>query len=59
MARKSLPKKPKLTDAERHKRFVETAKKVGASDSEKDFEKAFSTIARKRRREKDEVPIDE
>ena len=43
MVRKSASK-PKLTDAERHKRFVEMAKQVGASDDPKDFEKAFSRV---------------
>ena len=37
-------KTPKLTDAERHKRFVETAKKVGASDKLKDFDMAFEKL---------------
>jgi hypothetical protein len=37
-------KKPKLTDAERHKRFVETAKKVEASENIEDFDKAFDCI---------------
>ncbi|HKB96507.1 MAG TPA: hypothetical protein VKB94_06620 [Rhizomicrobium sp.] len=41
MASKS---KPKLTDAERHKRFVETAKEVGASEDPKDFDKAFKKV---------------
>lgn len=36
--------KPKLTDAERHKRFVETAKKVEASDKPQDFDEAFNKI---------------
>jgi hypothetical protein len=40
MTRKSLAK-PKLTDAERHNRFVAMAQKVGDSDDAKDFEKAF------------------
>ena len=44
MTRKSAAK-PKLTDAERHKRFVEMAKQVGASDDPKDFEKAFKKVA--------------
>jgi hypothetical protein len=35
---------PKLTDAERHKRFVETAKKVDASDKLDDFDQAFKKI---------------
>lgn len=36
--------KPKLTDAERHKRFLEMARQVGASDDPKDFEKAFKKV---------------
>lgn len=40
----SHTKKPKLTDAERHKRFVETAKKVGASEKSEDFDKAFDSL---------------
>lgn len=43
MAGKSTSK-PKLTDAERHRRFVEMAKQVGASDDPKDFEKAFKKV---------------
>jgi hypothetical protein len=38
------PKKPKLTDAERHKRFVETAKKVDASEKSTDFHSAFDRL---------------
>jgi hypothetical protein len=38
-------KTSKLTDAERHKRFVEMAKEVGASEDPKDFEKAFKRVA--------------
>jgi hypothetical protein len=45
MPRKSAAK-PKLTDAERHKRFVAMAREVGASDKAEDFERAFSTVAR-------------
>ncbi len=37
-------KKPKLTDAERHKRFVELAREVEASDDEKDFERALKKV---------------
>jgi len=46
MARKSAtrPKAPKLTDSERHKRFVEMAREVGASDDPMDFEKAFKKV---------------
>jgi hypothetical protein len=43
MTRKPL--KPKLTDAERHKRFLDTAREVGASDDPKDFDKAFMRVA--------------
>lgn len=32
---------PKLTDADRHKRFVAMAREVGASGSPKAFERAF------------------
>ena len=41
----SQPKRhPKLTDTERHQRFVETAKKVGASEDIKDFDCAFEKL---------------
>jgi hypothetical protein len=36
----------KLTDAERHKRFVDMAKEVEVSEDPKDFEKAFDKVAR-------------
>ncbi len=36
---KEKPEKTKLTDAERHKRFKDMAKEVGASDDPKAFEK--------------------
>jgi hypothetical protein len=39
------PKKPKLTDAERHERFVDTANKVEASDDAACFDEAFDKIA--------------
>lgn len=35
---------PKLTDAERHKRFIDMAKEVGASDNPEDFDKAFHRV---------------
>ena len=35
----------KLTDAERHKRFVETAHAIKASENAKDFDVAFKAIA--------------
>lgn len=34
----------KLTDAERHARFVETAHKVEASEESEDFERAFKRV---------------
>lgn len=43
MTRKSASK-PKLFDAERHKRFVEMARKVEASNDPKDFDKAFKRL---------------
>jgi hypothetical protein len=46
MARKPRSKPP-LTEAERHKRFVEMAREVRASDDPKDFEAAFQKIAGK------------
>lgn len=46
MPSKKAPK-PKLTDAERHKRFVEMAREVGASESPKAFDKAFKRVTRK------------
>jgi hypothetical protein len=48
MPRKSATK-PKLTDAERHKRFVEMAREVHASDDPKEFDKAFKKIVTPRR----------
>ncbi len=35
---------PKLTDAERHARFKDMAREVGASENPADFEKAFKGI---------------
>ncbi len=46
VAKKQKPK-PKLTDAERHKRFVEMAREVGASESPRSFDKAFKQVTRK------------
>jgi hypothetical protein len=44
-------KKPPLTDAERHARFVETARQVEASEKSEDFDRAFDKIAAIRMRE--------
>ena len=35
---------PKLTDAERHRRFKEMAQEVAASEKAEDFEKAFKAV---------------
>jgi hypothetical protein len=46
MAQKPAAKpKPKLTDAERRKRFVEMAREVGASESPRDFDREFRKVA--------------
>jgi hypothetical protein len=37
---------PKLTDAERHKRFVDMAKEVGASEKPEDFDSAFKNVTK-------------
>ncbi len=54
MARK--PAAPKLTDAERHKRFVDMAKEVEASEDPKDFEKAFDKVAPAKPTDKQTTP---
>ena len=51
MARKAAakpkrPAKPKLTDAERHQRFVEMAHEVEADERPEGFERAFSTVTK-------------
>jgi hypothetical protein len=42
---KGKSRHPKLTDAERHARFVETARQVGASEDSAEFERAFKKVA--------------
>jgi hypothetical protein len=37
-------KKPQITGAERHKRFVDMAKKVDASEDRESFDKAFNKV---------------
>jgi hypothetical protein len=44
MPSKPNPKPPKLTDAERHARFKEMAREVGASEKPEDFERAFGKV---------------
>lgn len=46
MATKSK-EKPKLTDAERFKRFVAMAREVEASDDPKAFDRAFKKVTAK------------
>ena len=43
---KEKKQKPKLTAADRHARFKDMAKEVGASDDPKDFEKAFKKVTK-------------
>jgi len=40
------PHKQKLTDAERHKRFLESAKKSEASTNSDDFDMAFKSVTK-------------
>jgi hypothetical protein len=42
--KKPKPKKAKLTDADRHARFVNTVRKIGASEDPEEFEKAFERV---------------
>ncbi len=44
MKKPKQPRPPKLSDAKRHRRFVETAKIVGASDKPADFDVAFAKL---------------
>lgn len=47
MVAKNRPPKQKLSDAERHKRFVDLAKEVEASDDPKEFDKAFGRVTKR------------
>jgi hypothetical protein len=44
--KKSKERLPKLSEAERHKRFVDMAREVEASDDPKDFDAAFRKIVK-------------
>jgi hypothetical protein len=48
MKKKRVPKSklPKLTDAERHARFADTAREVEASDDPKAFDRAFERVTK-------------
>jgi hypothetical protein len=48
MSPKSKSPKTRLTDSERHKRFVEMAREVEASDDPKDFDEAFKAVVPKK-----------
>jgi hypothetical protein len=52
----SHTKKLKLTDVERHKRFVETAEKVEASENIDDFDRAFTNLSLRANASSDERP---
>jgi hypothetical protein len=41
---KTVRKHPPLTDAERHKRFIDTAREVGADESHDAFDRAFGKV---------------
>ena len=45
-------RKTQLTEAERHKRFVDMARQVGASDDPKALDKAFKNITTEPKRRK-------
>jgi hypothetical protein len=49
MSKKREPK-PKLSDAERHKRFLEMAREVEASEDPKEFESAFKKVTPQKQR---------
>ncbi len=46
-AKEKPAQKPKLTDAERHKRFVEMASEVGAEETSSSFDRAFDMVTKK------------
>jgi hypothetical protein len=46
-AKKKTEPKPKLTDAERHKRFVDMAREVEADESLDAFDRAFKEVVGK------------
>jgi hypothetical protein len=45
MTAKRVPK-PKLTDAERHARFVAMAREVGVDESPEAFDRAFDSVVK-------------
>ena len=53
MTRKATRKRPKHDDPEEYKRFLETARKVEASDDPGDFDRAFKKVTEKRPAKRD------
>ena len=49
-ADRSSKAKPKLTDAERHARFVETAREIGVDESPEAFDRAFDRVVKSKDR---------
>ena len=49
MAKRRKAKKPPLTPAEQHARFVEAAKKAEADERPEEFDKIFKKVARARK----------
>jgi hypothetical protein len=50
------PRKPKLTDAERHARFVETAREVEVDESPGAFDRVFDGLKIKTKDERTPKP---
>lgn len=48
MPHRPAPKPKKSSDPEEYKRFLETARKVGAAEDPKAFDRAFKRIASKK-----------
>ena len=48
--RRIVSKPPKLTDAERYRRFLDAAKELEASESFEDFDRAFNKVVTVKRK---------
>ena len=46
--RAPVPKPPRITPAEQRRRFIEVARKAGASEREADFDRALGAIVKPR-----------
>lgn len=51
------PLKPEPDDKEQSKRFIDTAKELGADESEESFERAFGIVAPKNLGEAETISI--